>query len=195
MKDRIRAVIRDRRSSLPEEVIRRCADLLSVNLTEFAEEELKLDLSGITVASYIPVRGEISSIPFCLDVLSRGGKVMMPRVNGSEMQFYYVSNLDNDVEDGPYGLKEPKLTCETGSASDCDIVIVPAIAYNDEGIRLGQGGGYYDRLWKELGGDDPSRKTVLVGICYDFQMISSIPVDENDMVCDVVFAVPVEEEE
>jgi 5-formyltetrahydrofolate cyclo-ligase len=194
MKDRIRAVIRDRRESLPANVMDECAKILSENLTDFVKEDLGLDLSKITVASYMPVRGEISSIPFCLDVLAKGGKVMMPRVNGSEMEFYYVNDLRNDVEDGTYGLKEPKLTCAGGSASDCDIVIVPAIAYNDEGIRLGQGGGYYDRLWKDLGGDSPDRKNVIVGICYDFQMISSIPVDENDMVCDVIFAVPTEEE-
>ena len=95
----------------------------------------------------------------------------------------------------------PEISCGNVSrkiippvASERDIVIVPAIAYNDEGIRLGQGGGYYDRLWKDLGGDSPDRKNVIVGICYDFQMISSIPVDENDMVCDVIFAVPTEEE-
>ena len=142
MKDRIRAVIRDRRGSLPEEVIKRCADLLSDNLTEFVKDELGLDTHKITVASYIPVRGEISSIPFCLDVLSGGGNVMMPRVNGSALDFYYVRDLDNDVESGTYGLMEPKTSCRTGSITDCDIVIVPAIAYNDEGIRLGQGGGY-----------------------------------------------------
>ena len=194
MKDRIRAVIRDRRISLSEEIISECAELLSENLLAYVTEELCLDLSSVTVASYMPVRGEISSVPFCLEVLSRGGRLMLPRICGNEMKFYYVKDLESDIEDGTYGLKEPKLTCCEADPSHCDIIIVPAIAYNDEGIRLGQGGGYYDRLWKELGGDNPDRKVILAGICYDFQMISSIPVDENDMICDVVFAVPTQEE-
>lgn len=194
MKDRIRAVIRDRRSSLSEEVMSECADILSENLLAYVTEELGLDLSSVTVASYIPVRGEISSVPFCLEVLSNGGRLMLPRICGEEMKFYYVKDLVSDIEDGTLGLREPRLTCKIADPRSCDIVIVPAIAYNDEGIRLGQGGGYYDRLWKDLGGDSPDRKVIIAGICYDFQMISSIPVDENDMICDVVFAVPTQEE-
>ena len=194
-KDRVRAIIRDRRSNLAPDVQSGCADTLSSYLKEFVADELDMSLGDLTVASYMPCRGEISSVPFLKDVIGSNGKVLLPRVAGEDLVFCEVSDLDKDLEAGAFGIQEPVKGLNEVDISSADVIIVPAIAYNDEGIRLGQGGGFYDRLWQKLGGDSPDRKNILIGICYDFQIVSSIPVNESDMVVDVLFQVETDGEE
>ena len=194
VKERIRAIIRDRRSSLPQEIQGRCADVLTDSLEDLVVNELKIKLKDLTVASYMPVRGELSSLPFCKRVMDEGGTVLMPRVTGDGLVFCKVNDLKDSFVKGSYGIPEPVDSCEVCDIRSADILIVPAIAYNDEGIRLGQGGGYFDRVWAYLGGDSPEREAVIAGVCYDFQMISSIPVSELDMVVDVLLQVDTEED-
>ena len=194
IKERIRAIIRDRRSNLSGDVQETCAEVLCDNLTEYVTGELGLDLADVRIASYMPVFGEISTIPFCRKVIEKGGTVMMPRVEDPRIVFYEVSDLDQDLKPGRFGIPEPVDTLTAGDPRSCDLVIVPAIAFNDEGIRLGQGGGYYDRLWEYLDGESPERKVIIVGVCYDFQIVSSIPVEAHDMTADVLFEVSTEEE-
>jgi len=193
VKDRIRAIIRDRRSNLSESVRTRCADMVSDYLEDYFRNETGLSPDNIKVASYMPVLGELSTIPFCQKVLNEGGCVLMPKVTGSDVRFYSVTDLVNDLESGSFGIPEPKDHCPFVDIRDADAVIVPAIAYNDEGIRLGQGGGYYDRLWEYVGGDSPDRKVIIIGVCYDFQIVSSIPVLEHDMAADVIIEVESED--
>ena len=189
MKDRIRSIIRDRRQNLPEEVQKECAGILCEYLEDYICGELKLDLGSVKVVSYMPARGEISSLPFCRKVLSAGGSVYMPKVAGDNLGFYKVDDLDKGFVKGAFGISEPDTSYPQVDPGDADVIIVPAIAYNDEGIRLGQGGGFYDRLYESLGGDSPDRKSVIIGVCYDFQIVSSIPVEANDMAVDVLMEV------
>ncbi len=195
LKDRIRAIIRDRRSGLSARVINRCASAVSDYLEDYISSELGIDTGSLKVASYMPVSGELSTIPFCQKVIDNGGVLLMPKVTGDDIVFYAVSDLIGDMERGRYGIPEPADHCAKADIRDADVIIVPAIAYNDEGIRLGQGGGYYDRVWEYLGGDSPDRKAVLIGVCYDFQIVSSIPVLAHDMAVDVIIGVESEEED
>ncbi len=195
VKERIRAVIRDRRMNLSDEVLIRCDSELSTYLEEFIRDELGRGPGDITAASYMPCRGEISTKAFCSKVLSAGGVLLMPRVEGKDMIFHKVSSLEEGFETGSYGIMEPIAELPVFDIRNADIVIVPGIAYNDEGIRLGQGGGYYDRLYEYLGGDSPDRKVLMIGVCYDFQLVSSIPVDDRDMAVDVLIDVSSESEE
>ena len=195
VKERIRAVIRDRRMNLSDEVLIRCDSELSTYLEEVIRDELGRGLGDITAASYMPCRGEISTKAFCSKVLSAGGVLLMPRVEGKDMIFHKVSSLEEGFETGSYGIMEPIAELPVFDIKNADIVIVPGIAYNDEGIRLGQGGGYYDRLYEYLGGDSPDRKVLMIGVCYDFQLVSSIPVDDRDMAVDVLIDVSSESEE
>ena len=195
MKERIRAVIRDRRMNLSDDILSGCDKELSSYLEEFIRDEMGRSLGDITVASYMPFRGEISTKTFCSKVLASGGVLLMPRLEDNEIVFHKVSSLEEGFEIGSFGISEPKAELPVFDVNKADIVIVPGIAYNDEGIRLGQGGGYYDRLFERLGGDSPDRKALIIGVCYDFQLMSSIPVDEWDMAVDVLIDVSSESQE
>lgn len=195
MKERIRAVIRDRRMNLSDDVLSGCGAELSSYLEDFITNEQHLDLKDITVASYMPYNGEISTKSFCSKVLSSGGRILMPRIEGEDIVFHQVTSLEEGFETGSFGITEPLKNLPVFDAAEADVVIVPGIAYNDEGIRLGQGGGYYDRLFEHLGGDSPDRKVLIIGVCYDFQLMSSIPVDDWDMAVDVLIDVSSEQED
>ncbi|MBO4407648.1 MAG: 5-formyltetrahydrofolate cyclo-ligase, partial [Clostridiales bacterium] len=86
-----------------------------------------------------------------------------------------------------FGIAEPDESCILADPSSIDMIILPAVAYNDEGVRLGMGGGYYDRFCS-------SCNAVTVGICYDFQINSSIPVEDHDLCVDYLFVVETEDE-
>ena len=67
--------------------------------------------------------------------------------------------------------------------------MLPALAYNEEGTRLGAGGGYYDRYIGRMG----SKRPYLLGICYEFQICSDVPSNEQDISADFIAVIPEEE--
>ena len=91
---------------------------------------------------------------------------------------------------GAFGIKEPLDSLAPVDPESIDIVVLPAVAYNEEGTRLGQGKGYYDRFYAGIKG----KKPLLLGVCYDFQISSEIPVEEHDITADVIIAVPTAED-
>lgn len=188
MKDFYRSNINLRRQNLTEE-----------NLTEFGKEirdifcddspaEFRKLLSDSqTIALYHDVRGELKTGSLAERLLSMGKTLCYPRVSGDTISFYTVKDLDKDFVKGAYGIPEPCDSCTPVDASSIDMIVVPAVAFNDEGVRLGMGGGYYDRFCA-------SCDAVTVGICYDFQINSSIPVEDHDLCVDYIFVVETEEE-
>lgn len=114
-----------------------------------------------TILTYVSTAYEVDTHRIIQSALSDGKRVAVPRcVDGTRnMEFYYVSDLD-DLVRGSYGILEPKVNRERllldTSSSLC---IVPALSYDESGYRLGYGGGYYDRFLKEYEG-------LSVGICY-----------------------------
>ena len=86
-----------------------------------------------------------------------------------------VRSMD-DLEAGAYGILEPKKSCALVTAADIDFAVVPCLSFDRKGRRLGQGGGYYDRLLPQL-----HCPTVL--ICREQLMSPEVPVEEHDMRC------------
>ncbi|MBU0549349.1 MAG: 5-formyltetrahydrofolate cyclo-ligase [Candidatus Omnitrophica bacterium] len=90
---------------------------------------------------------------------------------------------DSMLEAGPYNTLEPKKKMKF-SSKKLDLVVVPALAFDEKGNRLGRGRGYYDRFLKHI-----SSRTNSIGLAFDFQILPSIPVDSGDLPVDkVLFA-------
>jgi 5-formyltetrahydrofolate cyclo-ligase len=90
---------------------------------------------------------------------------------------------------GAFGIMEPLDSLAAVEPETIDIVVLPAVAYNEEGTRLGMGGGFYDRYIGDLGSDRP----YLLGICYEFQICSDVPGTDNDISADFIAVIPEEE--
>ena len=99
------------------------------------------------VLAYFSVNSEIDTIKLIDYSLSIGKPIALPRCNADRtLSFYIVNSLDN-LEASSYGIAEPKENADTlVSSFDSLLCIVPALAYDINGFRLGYGGGYYDKF-------------------------------------------------
>lgn len=89
---------------------------------------------------------------------------------------FYDAKSSTCLEKGSFGILEP---CTSGAgylADEADLVIVPGVAFDMRGHRLGFGKGFYDRCLASL-----SEKTVLAGLCHDFQLLDHLPSEEHDI--------------
>ena len=132
------------------------------------------------------------------EALSAGKRVYYPRVEGERMQMLRVLSESCLMEVPPYGLREPcpehcgadppgNLRAE--EAGGLDLLLVPGMAFDRNGQRLGRGGGFYDRFIaecaaeaRESGRDRP----LLVGLCYSAQVSTRVPIDTHDARVDIV---------
>ncbi|GAE24765.1 5-formyltetrahydrofolate cyclo-ligase [Halalkalibacter wakoensis JCM 9140] len=115
----------------------------------------------------------------------QGKKVVVPRTNFPKktMNFYQITSFEQ-LEERPYQLKEPKTQyCQAVPNSMFDIVIVPGLAFDVEGRRLGFGGGFYDRFLPDL-------HVPTIALAFPCQMVSSVPTDPHD--CEVEHVIGVD---
>jgi 5-formyltetrahydrofolate cyclo-ligase len=94
-----------------------------------------------------------------------------------------IFDLENSIQIGAYGIREPKAGSSTISPQELDIVIVPAVAFDKKLNRLGYGGGYYDRFLQKI-----NKNTLVIGICFDFQIIDNLPTKEHDIKMDLIIS-------
>ena len=106
-------------------------------------------------------------------------KIYYPRVAGDEFGFFKVSTLDELVR-GAFGVAEP-VSREEISIAGLDLVVVPGVAFDLRGHRLGYGRGFYDRQLL-----NKPAETVSVGLCFDLQICESLPAEPHDQVLDYI---------
>ena len=116
------------------------------------------------------------------DALS-GKQIAYPRMEGLTMRLYYINSPD-ELEPTRWGLREPlPRAAREAALDDFGVVLVPGLAFDAAGGRLGRGGGYYDRL---LAGRDPA-KIRLVGVGFAFQQIEeTLPLAAHDVRMDEI---------
>lgn len=127
-----------------------------------------------SLALYSPVMNEVQTESVARRALADGKRLVYPRVVGSELHFAEVSALGALVP-GAFGIPEPPGGCEVPLA-EIDLVIIPGVAFDTAGHRLGYGKGYYDRALA-AGTPRPAR----IGFCYEFQLIANLPAAAHDI--------------
>lgn len=191
LKSQIRDNVRKQRILLTKEQIEEAAEVLAEHVTKDGSPEIMEKVAAAkTIALYRAVNGELSCDDIAKFFIENGKTVCFPRVKGETMDFYEVKDLESDFSIGSYNVPEPKNNMRKVYPSDIDLIFVPAVAYTNDGARLGQGGGYYDRYLNQYGA---GKKPVTVGVCYDFQMYSALPVESHDYMVDYVLCVSCEE--
>ena len=113
--------------------------------------------------------------PLLLEASAQGKRVCYPRVEGTNLELHAVS-AHEELMVSRWNLREPVRAAGGGvPVSEVDLVLVPGLAFTRDGRRLGRGGGFYDRL---LG--DPLLKARRVGVCFEAQIIESVPLEGHD---------------
>ncbi|MGC2854470.1 5-formyltetrahydrofolate cyclo-ligase [Novispirillum sp. DQ9] len=130
---------------------------------------------GAVVAGYWPMRGEIDVLPLLGALAGRGQVTALPAVVGRREPLEFRRWAPGDVlEDGLYGTRHP--VASAGVVRPV-CLLVPLLAFDRRGIRLGYGGGFYDRTLAALRADGP---VVAVGVAYAGQEVEALPVEPHD---------------
>ena len=143
------------------------------------------------VSGYVAIRGELDPALALEAARAAGFVVALPRIETRwppRLRFHRVTG-EADLGDGPHGLKEPFPSCPEVPVGGIDVMLVPGLAFDAAGRRLGYGGGYYDVAGRELRARAPSRTrppALMIGLAYDFQVVASCPADERDVAVDLV---------
>lgn len=172
-KKALRTMIREKKQAMTEDRI----VTASLKLGEmFCTHPLYLDAK--TIYGYLPYNQEVRTIPMLEQAIKDGKRVAVPKVFGDEMKFIYLDDLSK-IEKGYCGIPEP---IENGpEASDpTALVLMPGLAFDPQGHRIGYGGGFYDKFLAS----EPNHPTL--ALCYDFQMVDHLDTEEFDVPVDFV---------
>ena len=131
-----------------------------------------------TIYGYLPYNQEVRTVPMLERALADGKKVAVPKVYGEEMRFIYMDDLSL-VEKSDMGIPEPVADGPIGDDPTA-LVLMPGLAFTEKGDRMGYGGGFYDKFLEA----EPDHPTV--ALCYAFQMVDSLPVQDHDIPVDLV---------
>ena len=130
------------------------------------------------IYGYLPYNQEVRTVPLLEQALKDGKRVAVPKVYGEEMRFLYIEDMSG-IAPGSYGIPEP--VADDPVANDPEaLVLMPGLAFDPKGNRMGYGGGFYDRFLEA----EPLHPTV--ALCYDFQMLPHLETEEHDIPVDLV---------
>ena len=172
-KKALRRRIRERKAAMtPEEIESRSEKLTKQFLASDAYRRAE------TIYGYLPYNQEVRTLPILEQALRDGKKVAVPKCYGREMKFSVLSDL-TQVKPGYAGIPEPLADGPEGDDPHA-LVLVPGLAFDARGHRIGYGGGFYDKFLAA----EPEHPTL--ALCYDFQMLEHLETEEFDIPVDCV---------
>ena len=172
-KKELRSTIRERKRAMTEEEIASRSEKLG---QLFAQSEAYK--AAKTIYGYLPYNQEVRTVPMLEQALKDGKRVAVPKVYGDEMKFLYLDDL-SQVEKGYAGIPEP-IADEPVADDDTALVLMPGLAFDPSGHRIGYGGGFYDKFLAA----EPNHPTL--ALCYEFQMLPRLDTEEHDIPVDTV---------
>ncbi|MBR5559232.1 MAG: 5-formyltetrahydrofolate cyclo-ligase [Oscillospiraceae bacterium] len=132
-----------------------------------------------TLFAYISVGREVDTASIIAAAHQLNKQVAVPRCGEKgSMSFYIIDGLD-DLTDGKYGIPEPADHCLPAAATSHSLCLVPALAFDQNGFRIGYGGGYYDRFLAEFPGKS-------LGLVRSAFLLERIPAERHDLPVDGV---------
>ena len=141
------------------------------------------DVGGHAFAGYVAIKGELSPAGALGYVRDSGGTVALPRVSDTPPRLRFHS-LPTGVRlrPGRFGLSEPPETAPEIKVGELAAMIVPGLAFDPAGRRLGFGGGYYDGVID----DARAARVAVIGFAYDFQIVDRCPAGAGDRSVDLI---------
>lgn len=175
MKSELRRKYLKLRQSQNEEKAGRSSSIITNKLLE-----LKNIHDAYCVMAYFAFRGEVDLEPLVDLCIKQGKRICLPKITG-EGYMEAVEYFEGcTMQKNKCGIPEPFGT-KNIVKEDIDVVIVPAVAFDEKLYRLGYGGGYYDRFLKDT-------DAVKIGVCFDFQITSELPSQKHDKRMDMVIS-------
>ena len=173
-KKEMRAYIRAKKRAMTEAQIVSASARLA---RQFRESELYRKAK--TIYGYLPYNQEVRTVPMLEQAIADGKRVAVPKCYDKDMRFIYIDDFDTQIAPGYAGIPEP--IADGPVAEDkTALVLMPGLAFDPQGHRIGYGGGFYDRFLS----DEPDHPTL--ALCYGFQMVEHLETEEFDIPVDLV---------
>ena len=133
------------------------------------------------IACYRAVEGELDLSPLLPRLWAMGKRAYLPVLHGAKLWFLpYEANTP--LAANRYGIPEPDVAPRLRCAPRAlDLVLAPLVGFDEEGNRLGMGGGYYDRTFAYMRHSRAWMRPVLIGVAYEFQAVAELPADRWDV--------------
>lgn len=172
-KQELRRAIRERKRAMTEEEIVERSNALAEKFYNTPAYQ-----AASTIYGYLPYNQEVRTVPMLQRALDEGKRVAVPKVYGEEMRFIYLEDL-TQVSKGYAGIPEPIADAPVAEDQRA-LVLMPGLAFDLQGHRIGYGGGFYDRFLAQ----EPHHPTL--ALCYEFQMQAHLDTEEFDIPVDTV---------
>ncbi|MFN3740020.1 MAG: 5-formyltetrahydrofolate cyclo-ligase [Thermodesulfovibrionales bacterium] len=173
----LRKSILEKRDSIEPSLRDKKNELIKKRLTEIREFK---EAKGILL--YASFRSEPDTHGIIRDCLLAGKRVFLPRVNKEkrELEIREINSPDQ-LKKGYSGIPEPDEDSPLRDKNEAQLIIVPGVAFDRRGGRIGYGAGYYDKLLSVLNEEIP-----VVAIAYDEQIVDEIPLEGHDKLVDLI---------
>jgi len=178
-KQRLRAALLPKLRSIPAERARRAGSSVADRLRESAIWQA---CSEVVLFASLP--GEVDSAPIFDAARREGRQTLLPRmIPGEALEFVPFGDFE-ELAPGRYGVKEPAVAIPARALRDDTLLLVPGVAFDRSGGRLGRGAGYYDRALSGLvrSGASP----FVIGVGFRIQIIDQVPMGPRDAFLDGV---------
>lgn len=141
--------------------------------------------SARTVMYYVDARSEVRTRHYLPDALKHEKKIVVPYCVDGELELFHLQDME-ELALGMYRILEPKpelrpLAAKKPTVEELDLVIVPGVAFDRRGGRMGHGFGYYDKLLHRVRKDTP-----LVALAFECQLFDEIPTEDHDIFMDLI---------
>ncbi|WP_099467639.1 5-formyltetrahydrofolate cyclo-ligase [Konateibacter massiliensis] len=168
----IRKNVLQKRSELTNEELQQKSDAIShtfLNLPEYQNAPM--------IYIYMDFKNEVVTKHVIEDAFQRGKKVAIPKIIDDEMHFFYMEE-GQELTEGYFGIREPNVTVPVQDSQG--VMVVPGVAFEEKGYRVGYGKGYYDRFLAK----NPMLKKI--AFAFELQMVDEIPYDIHDIPMDII---------
>ncbi len=178
LKQQLRAAARRRRRALSDKKER--SEKIAATVRGLPEY-----LDAKTILFYVDAGSEVQTRPLIDEAMREGRRVVVPYCDDDELRLFWLENMA-ELAPATLGIEEPlpqlrDMPEKSVNPAEIDLVLVPGVAFDSRGCRIGQGGGYYDRFLTTL-----KSHTKLVALAYQCQIFSSIPTEPHDFPIDTV---------
>jgi 5-formyltetrahydrofolate cyclo-ligase len=129
-----------------------------------------------SILFYAPMPDELDVWPLVAEARAAGKSVLLPRFDPEQNSYVacHIHDLDKDIRIGQFDIREANSSCAINSLKRLDLILVPGIAFDLSGRRLGRGKGFYDQLLAKVAG-------LTCGVAFDQQIVGRIPVESHDI--------------
>lgn len=173
MKNALRKQMREKRQALSPALHAEKSKMIRQRL----EKEAAFNQAK-SVLTYLSTPEEVDTHGIMKDLLAKGITVYAPRITKDKLVLCKIDSWE-DLEPGAMGILEAREALPEAKVQTVDLILVPGIAFDEHGHRIGYGKGYYDKLLKTIRG-------YKVGLAFSEQMISEIPSEAHDVPLDLI---------